>query len=135
MDKMEKNITVFKNFSDTKNPKYFDIDTCSNDFTRIIDYKTGGNNKEHQYFDNEYTQLAYYALSIRQKYGVNVESASVEFIRRLGNAYRGEKLIVGNEEPIKIEVDISEERLKSVYWSTIEVAKEIENFYIKNSNK
>ena len=27
MDKMEKNITVFKNFSDTKNPKYFDIDT------------------------------------------------------------------------------------------------------------
>lgn len=40
-------------------------------------------------------------------------------------------MITIQEEPIVINVDISEERLKKVYWDTIEVAKEIEAFYLE----
>ena len=105
------------------------IDTLKKDYSEIIDYKTGGKNKEHQYKEDNYTQLHLYALSLRQETGITPKEASVEFIRRGGNAFRGEKLTVANENPIKIDVDISYNRLKSVYWETLEVAKEIETFY------
>lgn len=103
------------------------IDTASFDLTKIIDYKTGGNGKELQYFESDYTQMCYYALGIRQETGINVKSASVEFIRRVGSPRTG--LFVGNEPSIKIPVDVSENKLKQVYWQTIKMAKEIEVFY------
>jgi len=90
------------------------IDTISEDFTRIIDYKTG------------------YALAIKQDLGLDVKDASVEFIRRGGNAYRGQKLFVKDEKPIVIPQDLSEERLKHVYWDILSTAKEIEKFYKEN---
>lgn len=99
------------------------IDTCSEDLTKIIDYKTGGLDKENQYKLNSYTQLQYYTLSIRQEYKINVKEASVIFIRRTP------ELKISNEDPIKIMVDISNENLKKVYWETIKIAKEIESFY------
>lgn len=105
------------------------IDTNKKDYSKIIDYKTGGLKKESQYKDKDYTQLHLYALSLRQETGITPKEASVEFIRRAGNAFRGEKLTVANENPIKIDIDISYNRLKSVYWETLEVAKEIETFY------
>lgn len=105
------------------------IDSCSNDLSEIIDYKTGGANKEIEYIKNDYNQLIYYALSIKQETGIIPKSASVEFITRKGNLYRGEKLTVANKEPIVIDIDLSENRLKSVYWNTIDIAKEISNFY------
>ncbi len=106
------------------------IDTCSEDLTKIIDYKTGGLKKEFDYVSEDYNQLVYYALSLRQETGVNVNEASVEFIRRKGNAFRGEALTVADEEPIKIEIDLNENRLKKVYYETIKIAKEIELFYV-----
>lgn len=108
------------------------IDTISEDFTRIIDYKTGGLGKEKQYSDPEYNQLHIYALGIKQDLGLDVKNASVEFIRRGGNAYRGQKLIVKDEQPIVIPQDLSEERLKHVYWDILKTAKEIEQFYKEN---
>ena len=107
------------------------IDTNSSDFTKIIDYKTGGAKKEFQYAEPDYTQLCLYALSLRQETGITPSIASVEFIRRKGNAFRGQALTVG-DEVISIPVDISLERLKSVYWDTLNVAKEIEKFYLEN---
>lgn len=107
------------------------IDTCSNDFTEIIDYKTGGKNKEFQYLEEDYTQLCLYALSLRQEIGKEPNKAFVNFIRRSGNAFRGEELTVANEEPQLLEVDISLKRLKHVYWDTLKTAKEIEKFYEK----
>lgn len=101
------------------------IDTITKDLTKIIDYKTGGRNKEYEYTKKDYTQLCYYALSLRQMHGVTPVKAEVNFIRRFGNAFKGEKLKVGKESFL-IDVDISMDRLKSVYWSTIEVAKNIE---------
>ena len=108
------------------------IDTISEDFTRIIDYKTGGLGKEKQYYHTEYNQLQIYALAIKQDTGLDVKDASVEFIRRGGNAFRGEKLYVKDEAPIVIPQDLSEERLKFVYWDILKTAKEIEKFYKEN---
>ena len=108
------------------------IDTNSLDYFKIIDYKTGGKNKEKEYLKDEYTQLHLYALSLRQETGVTPTEASVEFIRRGGNAFRGEKLIVANEEPITIKIDINYNKLKKVYWETLRTAKEIEQFYKLN---
>lgn len=106
------------------------IDTNKKNFSEIIDYKTGGRNKEFQYSESEYTQLCIYALSIRQETGVTPRKATVEFIRRDGNAFRGEKLSIAKENPLKIDVDISMERLKIVYWEILETAKEIEKYYL-----
>lgn len=108
------------------------IDTNKSDYTEIIDYKTGGNNKEFQYLEDDYTQLCLYALSLRQETGVTPSDAYVNFIRRNGNAFRGEALTVSSEEPKLLEIDISEERLKHVYWDTLKTAKEISKFYIEH---
>lgn len=105
------------------------IDTNSKDYSRIIDYKTGGKGKERQYYEPEYKQLCYYALALRQEFGVTPTTAQVNFIRRDGNAFRGEELTVGIESFL-IDVDISYKRLKAVYWETIEIAKEVELFFI-----
>lgn len=101
------------------------IDTCSNDMTKIIDYKTGAESKHVQYLDSSYTQLHYYTLSIRQQTGIRVKDASVEFIQRS----RDFKV---TSRPIKLNIDISENRLKTVYYDTIKIAKEIETFYLNN---
>ena len=61
------------------------IDTNSKDFNEIIDYKTGGRNKEFQYLEDEYTQLCYYALALKQEFGVLPSKAYVNFIRRNGS--------------------------------------------------
>lgn len=108
------------------------IDTNSDNLRNIIDYKTGGQRKEFQYMESDYNQLQTYALGIRQETGVNVQSATVEFIRREGNAFIGQKLTVANEKPIVIHQDLSEERLKHVYWDILKTAKEIEIFYKEN---
>ena len=106
------------------------IDSNTKDLSKIIDYKTGGKKKELIYSKEEYTQLCFYALALKQEYNKTPDKAEVHFIRRAGNLYRGQQLVVALEDPIVISVDISEERLKKVYWETIETAKEIEAFYL-----
>lgn len=107
------------------------IDSISADFKTLLDYKTGGKKKELQYAKDDYNQLHYYALSIEQETGITPEKASVEFIRRGGNLYRNQPLIVADEFPISIPVDISRDRLDKVFNDTKEIAKEIELFYTK----
>lgn len=106
------------------------IDTNSIDYKTIIDYKTGGKGKESQYKSKEYTQLCYYALALRQEYGITPDKAYVNFIERKGNPFKGEELMVGSES-VLIEIDISYDRLKQVYYNTISIAKQIELFYKK----
>jgi len=108
------------------------IDSNSEDLTQIIDYKTGGARKEFEYQKPNYNQLQIYALGIRQETGIRVKDASVEFIRRGGNAFKGDKLYVKDEPPIVIYQDLSEKRLKHVYWDILSTAKEIERFYNNN---
>jgi hypothetical protein len=106
------------------------IDSCSNDFKELIDYKTGGKNKENEYKKDEYNQLNYYAIGIHQEVGYYPEKLSVEFIRREGNLYRGERLKVSNDEPIKIDFKVDEKYLVELYNETINIANEIQTFYL-----
>jgi hypothetical protein len=108
------------------------IDTNNLDLSEIIDYKTGGVKKELQYMDEEYNQLQIYALGIKQETGFAPKKGSVEFIRRVGNLYRGQRLMVGDEEPIKIDVDLSHKKLNDVYSDVLRTAIEIDEFYKKN---
>ena len=108
------------------------IDTINNDLSHIIDYKTGGKQKEFKYSEDNYIQVQLYALSIMQETGVKPSKGTVEFIRRKGNAFKGQKLTVDSEPPIKIDIDLSLPTLKHVYWEVLETAKEIEKFYLCN---
>jgi len=111
------------------------LDTNNSSLTRIIDYKTGGFRKEFQYQQKDYNQTHIYALGIRQETGIKVKDASVEFIRREGNAFKDGKLYVKNEPPIVIYQDLSEERLKYVYWDVLKTAQKIEKFYKERINE
>jgi hypothetical protein len=105
------------------------IDTISNDFSEIIDYKTGGEGKDVKYTAKEYDQIQLYALGIRQETGITPKYGSVEFITRVGNPYKGEVLRVGDAPIKKISIDLSEKRLTEVYYNTIRIVKEIDYFY------
>ena len=112
------------------------IDSISNDLKNLIDYKTGGVGKHVKYMNYKYNQLAIYSLAIRQEFGITPENASVEFITRDGNTYRGIELTVSNNDIIRIPVDITKKRLVSVYKDVYNTTKQIEEFYDKwlNSN-
>ena len=107
------------------------IDTNSFDLKEIIDYKTGGKKKEFQYLKDDYHQLHLYALALRQETGVTPTKASVEFIRRVGNIYRGQQLMVG-DEVISIDVDFNHNILNEVYSDIYRTAIEISDFYKQN---
>jgi hypothetical protein len=105
------------------------VDSISNNLLEIIDYKTGGAGKQIKYMNDDYNQLAIYALSIRQEFGITPKKATVQFITREGNPYRRIPLTVSNNEIINIPVDISEKILVSVYKEVYKTAKLIEEFY------
>jgi hypothetical protein len=104
------------------------IDTAAYDFRTIADYKTGGKRKEFQYQEDKYSQLALYALGVKQETGIMPEQAKVIFMRRDGNAFKGEKLTLAAEKPLLLDVDISTQRLINVYDETEAVAHEMERF-------
>lgn len=108
------------------------IDTCTEDLSEIIDYKTGGVGKHTQYKKSDYNQLHIYALSLRQETGITPTKASVQFITRGGNPYRSQKLFVANEPLKDIAIDISIDRLKQTYWEVLRVAEDINQFYKEN---
>jgi hypothetical protein len=108
------------------------IDTCSKDYSTLVDYKTGGEKKEEKYMNLEYNQLQIYSLAIRQMYGVTPKNAWVEFIRREGNPYKGSPLCVADEPLILIEADLSLKRLIDVYHDIYKTAVEISDFYRDN---
>lgn len=110
------------------------IDSNNEDLNYLIDYKTGGNGKEIQYDSEDYTQLCYYALAIKQQYGVEVNKAEVHFLTRVGNPFRGQDLLVSNKDPLIINIDVSKERLRKLYWKTIDIVLEIEQFYNEYKN-
>ena len=128
LDEFERRITL--NFDEFVLYGY--IDTNSADLTKIIDYKTGGYGKEVKYIEPDYTQLQLYALGIKQETGIDVKSATVEFITRGGQGWKGEEMYVADQPIIEIEMDISKERLDFVFYQTIEDAKKISEFYLKN---
>ncbi len=111
------------------------IDSCSFDYKKIIDYKTGGVGKHNKYKLENYHQLQIYALSLQQMHCKTPDSANVEFITRKGNPFKGEVLKVADEKIIKIPIDISLKKLDSVEIDIVKIAKEIDEFYDDYRNK
>jgi len=105
------------------------IDSNDKECTDIIDYKTGGDKKEDEYVNDKYDQLAIYAGALWQETGTKPEKANVWFIRREGNAFKGEELKVANEKPIIIEKDISEARIAKACKDVLKSAREISEHY------
>lgn len=104
------------------------IDTNKKNLTYFADYKTGGVNKVDEYKKEDYLQPLIYAEGIRQATGKLPKKAEVILIERLGNAFKGEPLVVG-KEIIHIPIDISEERIAYAKQLIEKTAKEIEHYY------
>lgn len=104
------------------------IDTNDKDLKILVDYKTGDMNKIAVYEDEDYDQLGIYAAAIEQETGKLPEQAYVELIERLGNAFRGEDLVLGTEIA-QIPQDISPKKIKEIKKDIDKVAVEISDFY------
>lgn len=104
------------------------IDTNDKDCKVLIDYKTGAMNKVSVYEADSYNQLGIYAAAIEQETGKLPESAHVELIEREGNAFRGEKLVLGSEV-VKIPQDISKENIESIKEVVKKTAEDISEYY------
>ena len=107
------------------------IDTNLLSLERIIDYKTGKHGNESKYANDSYTQIALYALALRQETGITSAIGPVNFIQRDGNPGIGEPLMVAPVTPLMVDVDISEARLKQVYWDTLTIAHRMSAFWEK----
>ncbi len=104
------------------------IDTNDKDTTILIDYKTGAMNKVVVYEDEGYNQLGIYAAAIEQETGKLPEKAWVELIERDGNAFRGEKLVLGTKVE-KIPQDISKKNIEKIKGVVKETAESISDYY------
>jgi hypothetical protein len=104
------------------------IDTNDKDCKTLIDYKTGAMNKVAVYEDEGYNQLGIYAAAIEQETGKLPENAWVELIEREGNAFRGEKLVLGTKVE-KIPQDISKENVEKVKDVVKKTAESISDYY------
>lgn len=107
----------------TKNKKQIEL------VDRIADYKTGDiEKKAEEYESDNYNQLEIYAAGVRQQTGMLPNEANVYLIHRTGNAFKNEKLKLGNEF-ITITKDISEKRVEEVLREVQEIAQEISQYY------
>lgn len=104
------------------------IDTNDKDCKILVDYKTGDMNKIAVYEDEDYDQLGIYAAAIEQETGKLPEQASVELIERLGNAFKGEDLVLG-QEIAQIPQDISPKKIVEIKKDVYKVACEISDYY------
>lgn len=105
------------------------IDTASKDLDVIADYKTGEIEKRREeYESDDYLQIPIYAAAIEQQTGKLPKEAYVFLIERLGNAFKGEELVLGNEF-VTIVKDVSKKKIKKVLIDIQKTAEEISEYY------
>lgn len=96
---------------------------------KIADYKTGEIEKRRpEYESDEYLQIPIYAAAIEQETGHLPSEAYVFLIERNGNAFKGEKLTLGNKY-VTITKDISKKRIDLVLKEIQQIAEEISDYY------
>lgn len=127
-DEFERKITL--NLDGFYMTGYIDSSTMPKDYVEhILDYKTGQIEKRKpEYEDDKYIQLEIYAAALEQEFGTLPKTAKVVLIDRLGNAFKGEKLVLGDNF-ITITKNISRERIDQVKKQLQETAEEISEYY------
>jgi hypothetical protein len=96
---------------------------------KIADYKTGEIEKRRpEYESDDYLQIPIYAAAIQQETGQLPSEAYVFLIERNGNAFKGEKLTLGDEF-ITIVKDVCQEKIDKVLKDVQVIAEEISNYY------
>ena len=105
------------------------IDTINSDKSKIKDFKTASNNSKDKYYKDDYKQIQYYGIGIKEETGTYPEMI-VEIIEREGNAYRGGAggLKVGNNI-WKVEKYLTPELEEEIRKHIREVAEEISSYY------
>ena len=95
----------------------------------IADYKTGDIEKRKaEYESDDYLQIPIYAAALQQETGLLPSEAFVFLIERTGNAFKGEKLMLGNEF-VTITKDISQKKIDKVLTEIQEIGEEISQYY------
>jgi len=96
---------------------------------KIADYKTGDvDKKTAEYESDEYTQLDIYAGAIKQETGVLPSDVKVFLIHRTGNAFKNERLKLGDRF-VTITKNVTQERVDTVLKEVQEIALEISQYY------
>ena len=94
----------------------------------LRDYKTASNSSKEQYLNGDYKQLHIYALDDLLNKGKLVSKLEVVIIERLGNAFNGGGLSVGNEI-WKKEFKPTKEELLEMRDKVQSITEEISEYY------
>lgn len=88
------------------------IDTANKGFTVIADYKTILTEQKlrDKYLDKNYLQLILYAMGVKQMTGKLPDKLEIIGIERLGNAFRGEELVLGENYWV-LNIPLTQERI------------------------
>ncbi len=105
------------------------IDTNKLPVTWMRDFKTGNESKKSEYNDPmKYLQIPLYAAAIQQETGKLPEDCGVILIDRLGNAFQGEELTLG-EKFWEIPLKIGEKEITNAIEIATRVSEEISKEY------
>lgn len=105
------------------------IDTIDAELTKLKDYKTASATSKDKYYKDEYVQILYYGIGIKEQTG-NYPEMEVEIIERNGNAFRGGRpaLSVG-KEIWRVKKELTEEKEKELREYIQKIANEISEYY------
>lgn len=128
LDEFEREITLNLNGFYMKG--YIDTSTIPEGYVkRLADYKTGEIDKRTaEYEADSYNQTEIYSAALEQEFGRLPDEAQVIIIQRNGNAFKGEKLILGDKFHI-VDKPITRERIDQVKAECQAIAEEISKFY------
>ena len=109
---------------------YIDTSTIPTTYVeQLADYKTGEISKRTaEYESDNYIQTDIYSAALEQEFGKLPDIAKVIIIQRDGNAFKGEKLTLGDKFHI-VDKPVTRERIDQVKAECQAIAEEISKYY------
>jgi hypothetical protein len=110
------------------------VDSNTSNLKKIIDYKSGSEDKKEFYESDDYNQLEIYAAAIYQKYKILPEEAEVILYERVGTYGRfkvGSKYWTIKREITKEKLKKTEEDIKEI---AVDISRHYQAFLFLNSN-